>query len=609
MRIKIVFLLLLSFTLFVFAGNEPDVDTVKTYPFDPVTITATRTEVVKSSITPTVSVIPQAVLAANTHKSILTLVGQQVPGVFVQERGILGFGVTTSSAGQMSIRGVGGNPNTQILMMIDGRPQFAGIFGHPLADSYLSASAERVEVVRGPASVLYGSNAMGGVINIITHSTQKPGISGEVTLSYGSYNSQHLAGKFGYSEDGWNTTASFTRAHTDGHRPFSEFNANSGYVKATREIDEKFKVTIDGSLTGFTSYDPGTIYAPKTKNNFIDINRGYAGVSVDNDHGISKGSTRFVYNFGHHKIFDGSDWVSDDYNAIFSAYQTITLISDNAITTGFDFNKFGGNAKSKTRDFGAPSAYEYAIYADVRHTLFNQLVLNGGLRFNRNEIFGSIVIPQFGAVYRLDNETSVRGSAAKGYRSPTLAEMYLFAPTITLKPENMWNYEIGVSHIFANRVSTELVGFLGEGSNLIRVAAFKPGGRVNTGSFVHRGVELSASAFISSELQINSNYSFIDPGKDTRSIPKHKVFIGGDYKYDIATFSLSILHVEGLFGSDNSKDRLPNYTNIGAKVSAQILPRILVHLSIENLLDEKYHTMYGYPMPGTTISVGAKAGL
>jgi outer membrane receptor for ferrienterochelin and colicin len=63
-------------------------------------------------------------------------------------------------------------------MLIDGHPQFMGIMGHPLPDSYVASDAERVEVIRGPASILYGTNAMGGVINIITKSRQKKVLSG-----------------------------------------------------------------------------------------------------------------------------------------------------------------------------------------------------------------------------------------------------------------------------------------------------------------------------------------------------------------------------------------------------------------------------------------------
>jgi outer membrane cobalamin receptor len=83
-----------------------------------------------------------------------------------------------------------------------------------------------------------------------------------------------------------------------------------------------------------------------------------------------------------------------------------------------------------------------------------------------------------------------------------------------------------------------------------------------------------------------------------------KIFLGGDYTYHIATFSLSIQHVEGMYGSDNSQKLLENYTNIGAKISVRALPQFFINLSAENLLDKNYQTILGYPMPGKTFSVG-----
>lgn len=91
----------------------------------------------------------------------------------------MGYGVSTGAAGGMSLRGIGagvnaaGGPTTSLLVLIDGHPQYMGLMGHPIADAYQSMMAERVEVLRGPASVLYGSNAMGGVINIVTRKMRR----------------------------------------------------------------------------------------------------------------------------------------------------------------------------------------------------------------------------------------------------------------------------------------------------------------------------------------------------------------------------------------------------------------------------------------------------
>jgi iron complex outermembrane receptor protein len=598
MKTTYLIIILLLIPVYLFA----QIDTAQTYNLDPITVTATRAEVARSMVSPSISVISKETIQQNQQKSVFSLISQQIPGVFVLESGILGFGVNTP-AGQISIRGVGGNPNTDILTLIDGRPQYMGLMGHPVADSYLSTHIERVEIIRGPASLLYGSNAMGGVINLITRSAAHPGISGNAILSYGSYDSQHLGANIGYEVDQWSTIVSFTHERTDGFRSWSEFSANSGYLKSSYHINDQYTVTVDCSLTKFRTYDPGTISAPKI-NNWMDIQRGYVGASVDNDFGVSKGSFRFAYNFGQHELY--TTWVSDDFAAVASLYQTLNLFRDNTVTVGVDMNKFGGKGHDNSKDYGAPSVYEYAFYAYMQHTLFQRLILNGGLRYDNNELFGGVVIPQFGAAYKLTDETTVRTTVGKGFRSPTIRELYFFpAPTPTLQPENMWNYELGISQTLAGRISLDMTGFVSEGKNIILAQGVWPNMKLaNSGSFIHRGVEFSGSAFVSNDLHLQTSYSFIDPGKNTRSVPKHKIFIGGDYIYRIMTFSLTIQYVDGMYGSDNSKNPLNDYTNIGIKVLVRVLSQISINISVDNLLDESYQTILGYPMPGRTLSVG-----
>ena len=104
----------------------------------------------------------------------------------------MGYGVAAGAAGGMSIRGVGGAPTAGVLVLINGHPQYMGLMGHPLADSYQSLMTERVEVVRGPASMLYGSNAMGGVINIITKKQEVDGANGSAQVMYGSHNTLNI---------------------------------------------------------------------------------------------------------------------------------------------------------------------------------------------------------------------------------------------------------------------------------------------------------------------------------------------------------------------------------------------------------------------------------
>ena len=138
-----------------------------------VVVTGTRNETDVRHLPMTVSVINREQIEQSNEPSLFPLLTENIPGLFTTSRGMLGYGVSGGAAGGMSLRGIGGAPQpgvptTGVLVLIDGHPQYMGLMGHPISDAYQSMLAERVEVLRGPASVLYGSNAMGGVINIVT---------------------------------------------------------------------------------------------------------------------------------------------------------------------------------------------------------------------------------------------------------------------------------------------------------------------------------------------------------------------------------------------------------------------------------------------------------
>ena len=158
-----------------------------------VVVTGTRNETDVRHLPMTVSVVNREQIELRNDPSLLPLLTEYIPGLFTTSRGLMGYGVSGGAAGGMSLRGIGGAPQaglptTGMLVLIDGHPQYMGLMGHPISDAYQSLLAERVEVLRGPASVLYGSNAMGGVINIVTRKMQQDGIRTHANAGYGSYN-------------------------------------------------------------------------------------------------------------------------------------------------------------------------------------------------------------------------------------------------------------------------------------------------------------------------------------------------------------------------------------------------------------------------------------
>ena len=184
------------------AAAQTDRDTVS---LKEVVVTAplkTNPELIPLNVTQVTS----AEIEKSAESSLLPVLVNKVPGLFVTERGFAGYGVSGGSAGEVNIRGVG--QGNKVLFMIDGQPQWAGVFGHSLADTYVANGVERVEVVKGPSSLLYGSNAMGGSVNIVTQSQKKDGLTGRARAMFGSFSTQKFALSSGYKKGRFSATLS-----------------------------------------------------------------------------------------------------------------------------------------------------------------------------------------------------------------------------------------------------------------------------------------------------------------------------------------------------------------------------------------------------------------
>ena len=279
------------------------------YPIEEVVVTGTRNETDVRLLPMTVSVVDRAAIERSGRQSLLPILTEQVPGLFATARGIMGYGVSTGAAGGMSLRGIGGAPQaglptTGLLVLIDGHPQYMGLMGHPIADAYQSMLAERVEVVRGPASVLYGSNAMGGVINIVTRKQREEGIRTDLQAAYGSYNTlqTELSNRIRKGRFTSVVTGSYNR--TDGHRADMGFEQYGGYAKLGYELSRAWTLSGDVNLTHFNASNPGEVTAPLIDND-SRITRGRASAALANRYDRTSGALSLFYNWGRHKIDDG----------------------------------------------------------------------------------------------------------------------------------------------------------------------------------------------------------------------------------------------------------------------------------------------------------------
>ena len=246
---------------------------------DDVVVTGTRHHTDIRHLPMTISIVGQERLTENYQSNVLPTLTQQVPGLFVTSRGLLGYGVSTGAAGGIKVRGIGSTAN--MLVLVDGLPQYAGLYGHPIADAYQTLMAERVEVLRGPASMIYGSNAMGGVVNIVTRQTNRDGVSTNINLQSGSYGTVEATAVNRFRRGRFSSIAGASYGKTDGHRANSSFEQVNGFIKLGYDFTRNWMLNGDVNVIYFESENPGETSNPYIDNDMM-ITRGMAALSLTN---------------------------------------------------------------------------------------------------------------------------------------------------------------------------------------------------------------------------------------------------------------------------------------------------------------------------------------
>lgn len=612
MRMKKIFALsALTFVAVLLHGRvgaQLKFDLSDTIQIEEVLVTGTPVKVSRNNVPMAVSVVNRAQIEESDESAILPILNGKVPGLFVTERGVTGFGVAQGSAGQISIRGIGGNPTTGVLMLIDGHPQFMGIMGHPLPDSYVASDVERVEVIRGPASVLYGSNAMGGAINIITRKQDKNGAHGNARTSYGSFNTQKYMGSLGFKKDKFSAFASGNHDKTDGHRPHSDFKITNGYVKMGCNFNENFYASTDFSLAAFDAADPGPDTLNASAGERINITRGYWAFTLQNEFDKASGMLKLFYNFGEHEITDGFHSIDRNYG--FNWFEAFHLFEGNTLTAGVDFMNYGGLAENlfakggKGLVFADTIITELGTYAFFQQTLAEKITLNAGLRYHNHSVYGGQWIPSVGFAFKTPKGFAWKGNISKGFRSPTMRELFLWGPNPNLNPETIWSYETGISKLFFdNRMSAELTVYALNGDNLIVNVPMQ--GLQNSGAVANKGIELAIEAEPFENLSLNATYSYINMESPVYATPQHHLYFSAHYGFKKIKLMGNLQQIGKLDNDPSPKVNLESYTLLNAKATYNLTKNLKAFVSGENLLGQNYQVNRYYTMPKTTVFVGA----
>lgn len=593
------------------AAETPD--TVRV--LEEVVVTGTNSMVPQRLLPYTVSVVDSRQLESTGQTQVLSALSGMVPSLFVSERSIFGFGVSNGGSGHIKLRGVGGDRASGVLMLVDGQPQFAGIYSHHIADFYEKEYVERVEVLRGPGSVLYGSNAMAGAINVITKTARADGVHTTLQSQYGSYNtwlsSVTNTTRFGK----FSSLVSLSYNRTDGTVDNFDFKQFDVYAKVGYDISDRWSAYADYTLMNFEGNDPiyPTLSDPESTAIYHqDIIRGEAAATVTNSYGDFSGAARIYYNYGNHYVDDPRHFHSVDDRIGVIVYENFHPWKNSSATVGFDFDSYsgkipisGGNHHTEGSLSTIPrkTIVEYSPYITLSQTFLDDfLSLSAGLRVANSDKFDTQWIPQFGFSVNPGSAWTIKGNLAMGYRNPSFRELYLYRmANPDLQPEKMMNYEVSVGKSFSRYLSAELTGYFSRGDNMIQTVDMK---NQNTGYFINKGLELTARSHPSDNVWLTASYSYLHTSlRNLTGAPRNQYFLGVEWRpWNFLNVSADLKGVGGLYVADGISHQ--NYALLNLRLTWDICSYAAIFTRLENITDARYTINRGYEMPGFTAMGG-----
>ncbi len=532
-------------------------------------------------------------MGATTVSEILRL----VPGVDVSQQG--GSGALTS----VFLRGTN---STQTLVLVDGvrvnSPYFAGYD----FSAVTTENIERIEVIRGPFSALYGSDAIGGVIQIFTRANAGT-TTGRGTLEAGSAGQRQGSAFISAGAGPAAVSASFRDVRVDGDRRNEDWREKNGSVRLESRLGNDATAAIEGSILDGETGNPGAVGAfdPTARSNFRE-ERIALPVSFSPAEGhrmnVLLGAVDLKPSFRDPFNDFSSDTdattlqgrVSDAWTA---GAHTLTVFGSWDRWSVDDRSNFGTNLDNRRSTLWGAGAQD-----DVKWGAF---VATAGVRYDRHSEFGSAWSPRATLSWlSADSLWKVRASAGRAFRAPTIGELYYpFFGNPDLKPERSSSYEIGVErYVAGGRVEVSL--FWNDLTNLIQ-SDFVTSQNVNIGRARTRGVEADWQVRLASSLDADISYTYLEAEDLVKNAalarrPRHRGSVSLVW-HPVAPLTVS---PRAVFVGDRSDiDGLsfgptedPSYTRLDLFARWE-LGRFAPYARLENATDHHYAEVNGYPAP------------
>lgn len=603
-------------------------------------VTATRTATPIEKVGASVTVLTQPVIEASQAISVTELLAQQ-PGVSFTRNG--GPGTTTS----LNIRGA---ETQHTVVLIDGVKlnDPSSTQGGFNSGNLLVGDISRVELLRGAQSTLWGSQAIGGVVNIVTADPTKP-FQTSVDVEGGARQTGYLRAGVGgasdkvvwrlaggyYSTDGFSSwkagkeTDGYHNTGLSGRLRYQFSDAVSAEVRSVYSKGKNDFDTFNGDSPEYGRTEELVVY---TGLNFalldgrLNNRLGYAYTDTDREN-INPARPAVPLTFdaaGKNKRFE---------------YQGVFAVSD-AITATFGAESERSRMRTRSPQVTTPNpAFKTgrvgvdSVYGQVQAEVVQGLTLTAGVRYEDHDTYGSHTLGQVAAAWALnEGNTIVRASFGQGFRAPGLYELYSEYGNLNLSPEEFDSWEAGLEQrFFDGKARASVAWFQREADNEIRffscasgstAAVCNPGGVFRFGYYDNvqktkaQGVELIGEVKPVDGLTITGNYTYTDAqsdsgaskGKQLTRRPKNMANLSVGYRWPVGlTTTVAARYVGKTYNNDLNTQVVKGYTLVDLRAAYTINETYEVFGRVENAFDKDYQTILNYGTPGRGAFVGLRA--
>jgi outer membrane receptor protein involved in Fe transport len=583
-------------------------DTLACYSISEIVVTAKRAVVPVEILPFSVSLIEGADMEISTAHSCTGIAGT-LPGVFIQRTGDFG-------RSDVNIRGLGSR-GRKSQVLIDGKPENMGLFGCTVTHSFLLHGVQRVEVIRGPSSTMYGSGAMGGVLNVIPKRTTSA-IDLDLRTAGGSDRTAVTSGRLGFSGGDLFGSVSIDYRESDGHTANSSYRGSDIIARGGIYLGDNSEITVSGKIFDGFKQEPAMISSSAISESWNDYRRGSADVQFKSEGNSLWYSARYYRNFGEHIFSDG--WHSTDATDGVLLHLAGKVLPWMEISGGADYRYQQGELPGLSGS--SWNKYDWGVYSGVEINPVNRLSASISARYNRDEVSGEEISPSVGLTVPLWRGAVLRTLASHGFRSPQINELYMFPPSSDeLEAESIWNYEAGIRQRISPALRADLTVFRIDGENFIEtVPSSSPPPMYifdNTGELRFNGMEFAISGNWNNSLTGSLSASILDPGYDTRGRPGSKFDLSLRWNTGVSTLKLSGQRVDDYFAADYRQNRIPPYNIFNLYADLEISSGITAFVSVENLFDKDYAVFTDLPggsaglygMPGRKFLAGFRYGI